>query len=197
MSFVPAAASRIASIGIDANDAPDLRFRRNSGIAIWGFVAALAAIFFAERTPHRWFAGLPDPRPDHTEAVAGMALEMLDAARMLEPHGLAVRIGMDVGPVTAGVIGRRKFAYDLWGDAVNCASRMESQGVPGRIKVSPAVERRLRERFAFEPRGPVEVIGKGRIEPFFLVGSLEGRGVAVSLIRPASPKPRHARCSRS
>jgi guanylate cyclase len=114
--------------------------------------------------------GLPEPRSDQAEAVAAMALEMLDAARMLEPHGLAVRIGMDLGPVTAGVIGRRKFAYDLWGDAVNSASRMEAQGVPGRIQVGPAVEARLRSRFAFEPRGPVEIKGKGRVETFFLVG---------------------------
>ncbi len=114
--------------------------------------------------------GLPQPRPDHAEAVAGMALEMLDAGSSIAAKGLNLRIGMDLGPVTAGVIGRRKFAYDLWGDAVNTASRMESQGVAGRIQVTPAVEARLRHHFAFQPRGPVEIKGKGLIETYFLVG---------------------------
>jgi class 3 adenylate cyclase len=120
--------------------------------------------------------GLPEPRADHAEAVAAMALEMLDAARRLEQHGLALRLGMAVGPVTAGVIGRRKFAFDLWGDAVNIAARMEAQGVPGRIQVTSAVEARLRGRFAFEPRGPVEVKGKGVVETYFLVGTAQARG---------------------
>ena len=78
--------------------------------------------------------GLPEPRPDHAEAVAEMALDMREeVARHLDPGGgpLAVRIGIDTGPVVAGVIGPRKFSYDLWGDTVNTASRMESHGVPG------------------------------------------------------------------
>ena len=77
---------------------------------------------------------------------------------------------MDTGPVVAGVIGRRKFSYDLWGDTVNTASRMESNGVAGRIHVTGRVEATLRDEFEFEPRGPVEVKGKGSIEAFFLIG---------------------------
>ncbi|NJD27996.1 MAG: adenylate/guanylate cyclase domain-containing protein [Chloroflexi bacterium] len=125
--------------------------------------------------------GLPEPRPDHAEAVGAMALEMLDAGRGLAQHGLALRLGMDLGPVTAGGIGRRKFAFDLWGDAVNMASRMEAQGVPGRIQVTPAVQARLRSRFEFEPRGPLEVKGRGVIEPYFLVGRTGTAGPTGSL----------------
>jgi adenylate cyclase len=117
--------------------------------------------------------GAPQPRPDHAEAVASMALDMLDAVRDLAMPDLAVRIGIDTGPVIAGVIGRRKFSYDLWGDTVNTASRMESHGIPGRIQVTPAVEARLRDRFRFERRGPIDVKGKRSIVTFFLVGRIE------------------------
>jgi len=117
--------------------------------------------------------GIPAPRDDHAEAVATMAMGMLDAVRAIDEDGLRIRIGIDTGPVVAGVIGRRKFAYDLWGDVVNTASRMESQGLPDRIQVTPAVEARLRGQFHFESRGPIEVKGKGRISPFFLMGRLE------------------------
>jgi adenylate cyclase len=116
--------------------------------------------------------GAPEARSDDAEAIAAMALDMVDAIRTGEDGGLELRIGIDTGPVVAGVIGRRKFTYDLWGDVVNTASRMESHGVPGRIQVTAAVEARLRGRFAFEPRGPIEVKGKGRVEAFFLVGRL-------------------------
>jgi len=116
--------------------------------------------------------GLPDPRPDHAEAVARMALAVRDAvAGRHDPGGqpLEVRIGIDTGPVVAGVIGVHKFSYDLWGDTVNTASRMESHGVPGRIQVTERTYRRLKDDFDFECRGPVEVKGKGEMVTWFLV----------------------------
>ena len=117
-------------------------------------------------------SGLPDPRPDAAEAAAGMALEMLEeASRMKET--LYLRVGLDVGPVSAGVIGKRKFAYDLWGDTVNTASRMESHGVPGRIQVTERAYQRLRDRYRFESRGSIEVKGKGVMSPYLLVGPLD------------------------
>jgi class 3 adenylate cyclase len=116
--------------------------------------------------------GLPEPRPDHAEAVADMALAVRDEVpRHLDPGGrpLAVRIGIDTGPVVAGVIGRRKFSYDLWGDTVNTASRMESEGVPGCIQVTDRTYRRLRDRYRFERRGAVQVKGKGELVTWLLV----------------------------
>ena len=117
--------------------------------------------------------GLPVPRPDHVQAVAEMALGMLEeVARCAERfHApLSVRIGIDTGPVIAGVIGRRKFIYDLWGDTVNTASRMESHGVPGTIQATRAVYEQLRDRYEFEERGSVSVKGKGAMTTYLLVG---------------------------
>jgi class 3 adenylate cyclase len=117
--------------------------------------------------------GLPEPRPDHAQAIAELALAMqAEVARHTDPSGqpLAVRIGIDTGPVVAGVIGRRKFSYDLWGDTVNTASRMESTGVPGCIQVTERAWRRLRDGYRLERRGPVEVKGKGEMVTWFLVG---------------------------
>jgi adenylate cyclase len=117
--------------------------------------------------------GLPEPRPDHAQAVADMALAVREeVARHRDPAGerLAVRIGIDTGPVVAGVIGRRKFSYDLWGDTVNTASRMESNGVPGCIQVSERTYRRLRDGYRLERRGPIEVKGKGEMVTWFLLG---------------------------
>jgi class 3 adenylate cyclase len=120
--------------------------------------------------------GLPEPRPDHAEAVAEMALAVREeVGRHLDPDGqpLAVRIGIDTGPVVAGVIGTSKFSYDLWGDTVNTASRMESQGVVGCIQVTERTYRRLRGRYRFERRGPIQVRGKGELVTWFLLGRIE------------------------
>jgi class 3 adenylate cyclase len=80
------------------------------------------------------------------------------------------RIGLNTGPVVAGVIGQQKFAYDLWGDTVNTASRMESHGLPGHIQVTPAVVEVLKDQYTFEPRGPISVKGKGMMTTYFLIG---------------------------
>lgn len=116
--------------------------------------------------------GLPVPRPDHTEAVAAMALAMLETISSLTnvPEQLNLRIGIDRGPVVAGVIGKRKFSYDLWGDTVNTASRMESHGEPGRIHVTEHVYDRLREHYRFAPRRNVPIKGKGTMSTYYLEG---------------------------
>ena len=118
--------------------------------------------------------GLPQPRPDHAQAVAEMALAVREeVGRHLDPGGqpLAVRIGIDTGPVVAGVLGTSKFSYDLWGDTVNVASRMESEGVAGCIQVTDRTYRRLRDGYRFERRGPIQVKGKGELVTWFLLGT--------------------------
>ena len=120
--------------------------------------------------------GLPEPRPDHAQAVAEMAMAVREeTARHRDPSGqpLALRIGIDTGPVVAGVIGTTKFSYDLWGDTVNTASRMESQGVVGCIQVTERTYRRLRDGYRFERRGPIQIKGKGELVTWFLVGRIE------------------------
>jgi len=118
-------------------------------------------------------AGVPTPRPDHARALALMALDMLEAIRSDEgvAHlGHELRIGINSGPVVAGVIGRKRFLYDLWGDAVNTASRMESHGTPGRIQITRATYELLADEFECEPRGTIPVKGKGEIEAWYLIG---------------------------
>src|SRR5262249_32290029 len=113
------------------------------------------------------------PGRSHAADVADMGLAMLAELARLEPGAgvrVQVRVGMHVGPVVAGVIGLRKFIYDVWGDTVNTASRMESTGVPGRIQVTRATHDRLADDFELEPRGIVDVKGKGPIETWFVVG---------------------------
>ena len=119
--------------------------------------------------------GLPQPRPDHAEAVADMALDMLSEIQRLCERlglGLQLRIGIASGPVVAGVIGRQKFTYDLWGDTVNTASRMESNGIPGQIQVTEPVYQALRAAYRFEARGEIEVKGRGRMRTYLLEGRL-------------------------
>ena len=116
-------------------------------------------------------AGLPVPRPDHAAAVADMALEMVAAiAELRTPDGsrLAMRIGIHSGPVVAGVIGKKKFIYDLWGDTVNISARMESHGEPGMVHVSQSSYDQLRADFELEPRGVIEVKGKGAMATYWL-----------------------------
>ena len=115
--------------------------------------------------------GLPTPRPDHAEAIAEMALDIQEeVARLNAEMGqeVALRVGINSGPVVAGVIGTKKFIYDLWGDAVNTASRMESNGVQGSIQVTAATYEKLRDKYRFEARGMIEVKGKGQMMTYFL-----------------------------
>jgi class 3 adenylate cyclase len=103
--------------------------------------------------------------------MAAMALDMLDVvsayAAKTETE-LSIRIGVHTGPVVAGVIGKNKFIYDLWGDTVNTASRMESHGMPGEVHVSDETKRLLEGDYAFESRGEIEVKGKGKMQTWFL-----------------------------
>ncbi len=126
-------------------------------------------------------AGIPQPHEQPTEAIADMALAMRPAlARVAADTGLPleVRIGIDTGPVIAGVIGRAKFIYDLWGDTVNTASRMQSLAPRGAIQVTPRTFDRLRAGYDLEPRGFIEIKGKGPLETHLLIGASD---------RPADP----------
>jgi class 3 adenylate cyclase len=124
--------------------------------------------------------GVPDPRPDHAVALAEMALEMIECLKQFNTGhstSIRIRIGMNTGPVVAGVIGRSKFIYDLWGDTVNTASRMESTGVPNRVQVTEQMQQALAGRFDFEERGEVEIKGKGRLRTSLLAGRKSGAAV--------------------
>jgi adenylate cyclase len=118
-------------------------------------------------------AGVPDPHPDHARRAALLALDMRDAVAswtLTDRSRLQLRIGINSGPVIAGVIGTKRFLYDLYGDAVNTASRMETHSVPGEIQITSATHELLDDGFECRPRGTIEVKGKGEMETWYLVG---------------------------
>jgi adenylate cyclase len=117
-------------------------------------------------------SGVPIARPDHAMALIQFAIEMLDAAAQIHDlygHTLSIRIGIASGPVVVGVVGTKKCFYDVWGDTVNVASRMESTGLPGRIQVSTETYENAKEQFEFESRGPIDVKGKGQVATWFVI----------------------------
>ena len=134
-------------------------------------------------------SGVPQPRDDHIEALACLALDMADAvADLKDPQGRKVplRIGLGAGPVVAGVVGARKFFYDVWGDAVNIASRMETTDVEGRIQVPHDVYERLNHAFLLEERGNVDVKGKGVMHTWYLVGRRDDHAVRSAVEQGAT-----------
>lgn len=116
-------------------------------------------------------AGVPVERVDHAEAICDLALEIHDriSGKQYRGHRLSFRIGINSGPVVAGIIGQDKFTYDLWGDTVNTASRMESHGIGGSTQISPSTHALIEDLFVCDPRGSIDVKGKGQIETWFLV----------------------------
>jgi guanylate cyclase len=121
-------------------------------------------------------SGLPRPREDHAQAVARLALDMTEFIETMPSQNgerINIRVGINSGSVVAGVIGQRKFQYDVWGDMVNTASRMESQGVAGKIQVTEKTHSLIKDEFVFEKRGSIEIKGKGEMNTWFLMGQKE------------------------
>ncbi|NET60213.1 MAG: PAS domain S-box protein [Symploca sp. SIO2E6] len=119
--------------------------------------------------------GLPVPQDNHAEAIADMALDMQQAItnfQVQQGKSFQIRIGINTGPVVAGVIGTKKFIYDLWGDAVNVASRMESSGKPGKIQVTATTYEHLKDKFVLEKRGAIAVKGKGEMTTYWLLAKV-------------------------
>lgn len=126
-------------------------------------------------------AGLPESMEDHAERAVDLGLAMIDAATRVGPlvrgSGCVLRVGVHSGPVVAGVIGRRKFAFDVWGDTVNVASRLESQGMPNRVHISRATWLMVRDRFEAEPQGSLRLRGLGSVQTYAVSGRRAGLAV--------------------
>lgn len=134
-------------------------------------------------------SGVPQPRADHVEALAAFALDMAEVVRVLKDSrgdSLPLRIGLASGPVVAGVVGSRRFFYDVWGDAVNVASRMESTDSVGQIQVPEDVFHRLKDDFVLRERGDIEIKGKGSMRTWYLIGRKPGAGSGD--VRAAAPQ---------
>lgn len=118
--------------------------------------------------------GLPNPRKDHAEAIVEMALDMQQAINTFNIEtgfSCNIRIGINTGAVVAGVIGIKKFIYDLWGDTVNIASRMESHGIPGNIQISESTYQQVKDKYALKSRGLIEIKGKGEMQTYLVMGN--------------------------
>ena len=121
---------------------------------------------------------VPEPRPDHAHAIAELALRIRDhvATSLIKGHSLSLRIGINSGPLTAGIIGTHKFSYDLWGDTVNTASRMESEGIAGSIQIGPATYDLVKDEYVCQPRGLIRVKGKDWMQTYLLISKREALG---------------------
>lgn len=167
VDFTPISSGLTPERAVDVLDAVFSEFDRIAGQYELEKIKTIGDCYMA-------VGGLPTPQADHAERVANAALEMLPAlvrvGKWLDLP-LKVRIGLHTGDAVAGVIGRQKFVYDLWGDTVNTASRMESHGVGDRIQCTQRLYRLLGDRFTFVPRGEIEIKGKGSMPTYFLVGT--------------------------
>jgi adenylate cyclase len=188
-TLLDTALARLADIGTDGRDDDETRVDH-----LFSHFDTLAERYAVEKIKtigdaYMVAAGVPSPRPDHARALALMALDMVDAMSSHDGVGhldLELRVGINSGPVVAGVIGRKRFLYDLWGDAVNAASRMESQGTPGRIQITRATYDLIAAEFVCEPRGTISVKGKGEMETWYLLGrrATADMGVAGGQVAP-------------